>query len=828
MEHYLRSQPLKLVQLIIPQSCAREFLTKVGLLAVLHFRDLNGNVPTIKRRFTAPISMLKNVVKKAQALMKMIDDEGFFVDRSATFQANQEAAVLTDSTLYTKNVEEIIARVLESDSRIQSLSSTIDSLKAQYAALCQSKEVYEFIDSFFATAASSSKSASHTSLPKTSESSPFIADSSTDESVFIAGTIRDKKFDVLNRLLFRALRGNIFMSKFPLSKSAQVDEKGPLCGFLTISFGMESTTKIQALSRAMKSNVISVEQNSALRKESLTSILAQIDDVYTLLYESQQTRRTELSKIGDYVNANLYILQVQLETFLQMNKFLLEERGTSFLIAEAWVAEHDIALVHTIVQEFGADEGVSPLLSVLDNKGLGPPSKFPSHPLFDPFLLLTHSYGVSSYQEINPSLFMVSTFPFLFAVMFGDLGHGFLLLVVAIVLFLIRRPFMHRILPLKGGSDMLMSFVDARFMVLLLAVHSMYAGIIYNDAFSRSMVLAPSGFKIENGQAILKHKSYVYPLGIDPVWSLSSNKLVQLNSYKMKQSIVMGVIHMLFGLFLSAQNYAFNLDYTSFFFEFIPRVVFFVCTFGYLAFLIVYKWVNPIDVSLISVFINMILGMGKVVKDQPLMFVGQEVVQKTFLALAIASIPVMLFGKTIYSQIRLRLLKQRGYRLAEHAGEDLGEGDKKSGSSTPDLLPPTDDASIKSEQQEGEKESIGDELMHSLIHSIEYILGSVSNTASYLRLWALSLAHAQLSEVLWDMVLMPGLKSPFKLVIALPFWLLFTIGILVFMEGMSAFLHALRLHWVEFNNKFFRAEGDIFLPFDLSPRRLASSNSQNP
>lgn len=60
------------------------------------------------------------------------------------------------------------------------------------------------------------------------------------------------------------------------------------------------------------------------------------------------------------------------------------------------------------------------------------------------------AYGVPTYGEVNPTLWALISFPFLFAVMFGDIGHGFIMALFAFMCILNEKS----IIAAKSSNEM--------------------------------------------------------------------------------------------------------------------------------------------------------------------------------------------------------------------------------------------------------------------------------------------------------------------------------------------------------------------------------------
>jgi V-type H+-transporting ATPase subunit a len=60
-----------------------------------------------------------------------------------------------------------------------------------------------------------------------------------------------------------------------------------------------------------------------------------------------------------------------------------------------------------------------------------------------------------------------------------------------------------------------------------------------------------------------------------------------------------------------------------------------------------------------------------------------------------------------------------------------------------------------------------------------------------------------------------GIQGSIIMVAVFYFWFSLTIAVLCVMEGTSAMLHSLRLHWVEAMSKHFIGDGIPFQPFSF-------------
>ncbi|CAO3649431.1 unnamed protein product [Cunninghamella blakesleeana] len=747
------------------------------------------------------------------------------------------------STQELDNLQELLT---EHESKLVEMTTSYESLQKRYLKLTELRHVLRETASFFDQAEARQDTAiigNNSTIGFEGNSHddiiPLLEQNEEQQQFelgqlsigFVTGVIQRSRLQTFERILWRALRGNLYMNSTEIDEPIiDIDNDDELVDknvFAVFAHGQEVLNKIRKISESMGATLYNIDSSEDQRRDKLLETTSRIEDLNNVLSNINQARRAELVLISENLNAWTTIVRKEKAIYDTMNLFNYDS-SRKCLIAEGWCPTYDMPLVQQSLKNATDASGTSLSAIITELRtNKKPPTYQRTNKFTEGFQNIIDAYGIARYREVNPGIFTLISFPFLFAVMFGDIGHGFLMFLAALYLVLNEKKLE------SNNGEIFKMFFGGRYMMLLMGAFSIFTGFMYNDIFSLSLNLFDTGFdwpEVKNATDVVEGipNGNTYSFGLDPAWHGAENFLLFTNPYKMKQAIILGVIHMSFAICLNVCNHLYYKKKIFIWLEFLPQILFMESIFGYLVFCIVYKWsvdwyerdaqgelIRNAPPNLLNMLIYMFLSPGKILPGEQL-YSGQGIIQVFLLLIAVVCVPWMWFAKPYY------LKKQHSTHQYTTVADDEHISDEENtlnisgggGATEPAIDDPVE-----------EEFDFSEEMIHQTIHTIEFCLNCISNTASYLRLWALSLAHAQLSSVLWDMTIkkifnFQGFFAAIGLVIGFAVWFTLTCFILISMEGLSAFLHTLRLHWVEFDGKFYHADGYAFQPFTFKSIEL--------
>merc|ERR1712038_1918125 len=575
---------------------------------------------------------------------------------------------------------------------------------------------------------------------------------------FVAGVILRERLPAFEKMLWRACRGNVFLRVAEIEDPLEDPHTGDQVFksvFVTFFQGEQLKSRVKKICEGFRATLYPCPDQASDRREMAVGVMQRLEDLNTVLGQTNDHRHRVL--VAAAKNIKVWFVKVRKikAIYHTLNYFNLDT-SQKCLIAECWIPRLDMEAIQLALRRGTERSGstVAPILNEMQTTE-APPTFFRTNKFTKGFQALINAYGVASYREANPAVFTI--------IMFG----------FALYMVVKEKQLMAR----KSDNEIWNYFFNGRYIIFLMGIFSIYTGLICNDVFSKSMNIFGSSWQVTEARStILHHES----LMLNPGRNEGNRSDYHGSPYP-------------FGVLMSLWNNKYFGKTVNIIHEFLPQLIFLTCMFGYMALLMLHKWTaftaggfdgdvlttERCAPSILITFINMVLFKPNE-PDSPeceaYMYMGQSGIQHLLVLVAVICVPWMLLVKPLINKNKPKV--------------------------------------------PGEETDFTEVMILQGIHTIEYVLGTVSHTASYLRLWALSLAHAQLSEVLWSMVMRIGLSSEgwvggVVLWAIFSAWAVLTVGILCLMEGLSAFLHTLRLHWVEFQTKFYGGNGYLFIPFSF-------------
>lgn len=275
--------------------------------------------------------------------------------------------------------------------------------------------------------------------------------------------------------------------------------------------------------------------------EIITQTKKELETIQDKLKELESEKEILVQKYQKQLLAAHEALEMEEEKIEAKKKFRETEKDITLW---AWVPVRDLENVTESVKE-ATNKNAMIQVREPDFPEESLPTRLENRTMVKPLEELTKSFGAPGYHELDPSIFMAFAFPIIFGIMFADVGHGFLFMLMGLGGIIGKK---RGIPPVyRGMGDELKGyFKKGGWLLFFCGLCSILFGFIFGSFF---------GMEEFSWGAI-----HFEPLWFNPAWEKNSEHLLHApgGPYRgisgtilmLELSIVVGMVHITLGLLL--------------------------------------------------------------------------------------------------------------------------------------------------------------------------------------------------------------------------------------------------------------------------------------